>query len=281
MTECFDAGRQKLTFAFTMGVLYVITGLLQALAGAGLLSLPLFPGSFMGALVLLVIGSVFLFGHRELADAHPEGQAFIVVGILLSLMFGVLYMLVLGANALSAHVLKSEDFEDWTLLDGLRPELYLSILSLFGYLKWRDEFTADDGIPLEPREGTPPLPIPDHITSNDPGSTTESPPEREPAHGIEPAPDPLSDPLSRPPLPPETRLLDKGDDMDAGPELSRESETPGYEGGLDPGPGPFLIPGSEPKGHSDRMDPGPVPAHPPHPETEPHQGEERGWRDDS
>lgn len=148
MTECYDSGKQKLTFALVTGALYIATGILQALAGAGLFTLPLIPGSIMGSFVLIVIGSVFLFGRKELSESNPEGEAFIVVGILLSILFGILYLLVMGADAISAYVLSSEDFGDWTLLDDLRPELYLALLSVFGYLKWKDEFTMDEGIVL-------------------------------------------------------------------------------------------------------------------------------------
>ena len=149
MTECYDAGKEKLTFTLVTGGLYIFTGILQALTGSGLVSLPLFPGSFMGAFVLIVIGSVFIFGHRELSESNPEGQAFIVVGILLSILFGILYLLVIGADSISAYILKSDDFDDWTLLDDIRPELYLSLLSIWGYLKWKDEFSMDESIPLD------------------------------------------------------------------------------------------------------------------------------------
>jgi hypothetical protein len=149
MTECYDAGKEKLTFALVTGSLYIVTGILQALTGAGLFSLPLLPGSIMGAFVLIVIGSVFIFGHRELAESNPEGQAFIVVGILLSIIFGILYLLVLSADMLSAYVLESDDFSDWTIMDDLRPELYLSLLAVWGYLKWKDEFSMEEAIPLD------------------------------------------------------------------------------------------------------------------------------------
>ena len=149
MTECYDSGKEKLTFTLVTGVLYIFAGILQALVGAGLFTLPLVPGSIMGAFVLIVIGSVFLSGHRELSRSDPEGQAFIFVGILLSILFGILYLLVMGADTISAYLLGSEDFEDWTVFDDLRPELYLALLSVYGYFRWKDEFDMDEGIKLE------------------------------------------------------------------------------------------------------------------------------------
>ena len=149
MTECYDTGREKVTFALVTGILYILFGVLQAVAATGYIEIPLVPGNVMGAFVLVVIGSVFLFGYRELKDGIAGGVAFIVVGIMLSVIFGMLYLLVMGADTISAYVLSSEDFQDWTPLDDLRPELYLSLLSVYGYFKWREEFSMEAPIPLK------------------------------------------------------------------------------------------------------------------------------------
>ena len=149
MTECYDTGREKVMFALVTGILYILFGVLQAVAATGYIEIPLVPGNIMGAFVLVVIGLVFLFGYKELKDGIAGGVAFIVVGIMLSVIFGVLYLLVMGADTISAYVLSSEDFQDWTPLDDLRPELYLSLLSVYGYFKWREEFSMEAPIPLK------------------------------------------------------------------------------------------------------------------------------------
>ncbi len=149
MTECYDTGREKINFALVTGSLYILFGVLQGIAATGFVEIPLVPGSFMGVFVLVVIGSVFLFGYKELKDGIAGGVAFIVVGIMLSIIFGALYLLVMAADSISAYVLSSDDFSNWTPLDDLRPELYLSLLALYGYRKWKGEFSAEEPIKLE------------------------------------------------------------------------------------------------------------------------------------
>ena len=141
MNEYSDTGHEKITFTFVAGTLYILFGILQAIAATGLAEIPLVPGNAIGVFVLFVIGIVFLFGYKELKEGIPDGIAYLFVGILLSLIFGILYLLVMGADVLSAYILKSEDFENWTLLDDVRPELYLAFLSLISYLRWKNEFS--------------------------------------------------------------------------------------------------------------------------------------------
>ncbi len=149
MTECYDVGKEKIRFSYIVGSLYIIFGGLQGISATAVIDIFLVPGSIMGVFVLTVIGSTFIFGGRELEHGVPEGVSFIVVGVMLSLLFGILYLLVMGADSISAYIIESDDFQDWTLLDGLRPELYLSLLSVYGFLRWRDEFAMDEGLKLE------------------------------------------------------------------------------------------------------------------------------------
>ncbi len=93
MTECYDSGKEKITFSLILGFLYILFGILQAVASTGVVYIFLVPGNIMGTFVLIVIGSVFLFGHKELEEGISEGVAYIVVGIMLSLIFGALYLL--------------------------------------------------------------------------------------------------------------------------------------------------------------------------------------------
>lgn len=155
MTECYDIGKEKTNFALIAGSLHLLFAALQGVAATGFVDIPLVPGNAMGVFVLTVLGLVFIFGYRELEQGIPEGVSFIVVGIMLSLIFGVLYLLVLGADAVSAYVVKAENFEDWTVMDGIRPEIYLSLISLYGYLRWKDEFSSVE-IPLPGGTTSPP-----------------------------------------------------------------------------------------------------------------------------
>lgn len=135
----------KMVFGSIVGSLYIIFGVLQIVVWFGLeteISEVLFiaPDIF-GGFVLIVIGAVFLYGFKELNVGINEGVAFVYFGILLSLVFAVVYLLIMGADALGAYALGMEDFEGWTPLDDVKPGLYLGILSLLGYLVWRDKFT--------------------------------------------------------------------------------------------------------------------------------------------
>ena len=133
-----------MNFGLLVGSAYILFALLQAVVSLGLADIPLIPSAPVGVLVLLILGAVFLSGYRELGEGVEEGVAHIHVGILLSLIFGLLYLLILGADALEAYVIKNEDFADWTLIEGLRPELYLALLSLVGLYKWRDELSLGE-----------------------------------------------------------------------------------------------------------------------------------------
>jgi len=144
MTECYGPLKEKMTFSLITGALYIVFGILQAIAATGLVDIPLVPGNAMGVLVLVVIGATFLFGYNELNQGINEGVAYLMVGIVLSLIFGLLYVLVLSADAVSAYVVGSEDFEEWTIIDGIRPELYLAFLSLFAFFRWRDDISLDN-----------------------------------------------------------------------------------------------------------------------------------------
>ena len=84
---------------------------------------------------------IFFYGVKELNDGLREGVAYIYVGIFLSLGFLVLYLLVMGADMLSAYGLNNQNFIGWTPIDNLKPGLYLAILPLIGFLIWRHKFT--------------------------------------------------------------------------------------------------------------------------------------------
>ena len=143
MAELTVEDEEKMKFGLAVGALYVFFGILQAIASTGIADIPLVRGNAVGVLVLAVLGAVFLFGYSELKDGIPEGIASIHVGIMLSLVFGVIYLLVMGADASEAYLIQSEDFKDWTFVDDVRPELYLAFLSLIGFLRWRDEFSPE------------------------------------------------------------------------------------------------------------------------------------------
>jgi len=139
-----DAAEEKMLFGLVLGSLYLLAAILQALVLVGVLELSLVPPEILGVCVLGVLGAVCLSGYHELREGVDEGVAHIYVGILLSLVFAVLYLLIMGADALEAYVLKNEDFADWTPLDDMRPEIYLALISLAGAYRWRRDFSLMD-----------------------------------------------------------------------------------------------------------------------------------------
>ncbi|WP_407355828.1 hypothetical protein [Methanolobus sp. WCC5] len=143
--------RTPLVFSAVTGSLYIVLGLLQLAAGLKRLftgpdiRVPLadslfVPADIIGSFALLLIGTVFIYGVFEMRSGIYEGVSYAYVGILLSLIFAIIYLLVSTGNMLEAYLLRNEDFVDWTPLSDLKPGIYLAILSLFAFIRWKDMF---------------------------------------------------------------------------------------------------------------------------------------------
>ncbi|AKB52527.1 hypothetical protein MSBRW_3274 [Methanosarcina barkeri str. Wiesmoor] len=136
-------------FTLLWGVMYMILGLLQALKGAKLLpddflSVNLLPPELAGGLVLALVGAVYLYGTLEFSKGSFEGRAYAYVGIVLSILFGIIYFLTFAADLSNAWVLFAEGFEQWTPLVDFKPALYLGLLSVVVYAGWKKEFRLQD-----------------------------------------------------------------------------------------------------------------------------------------
>lgn len=143
-------------FSVICGLLYIVMGLLQLAAGTGKIifgsefSMPfsnvLFvPADLIGSFVLLLIGTVFIYGVLEMRSGVYEGISYAYVGILLALIFAFIYLLVCTGNLLETYLLMNEEFAGWTPLSDMRPGIYLAILPLFAYIKWKDIFEPVPG----------------------------------------------------------------------------------------------------------------------------------------
>ena len=145
----------KMLFALIMGCSYILIGMVQLITGtlkamseasmteyAGhVIADGLFiPPDIIAGMILILIGCVFLYGASEIHSGVHEGIAYVYVGILLSLIFAGIYVLAATGDLLEAHLLKNEEYAGWSILDALRPEIYLGVLSLLTYLKWKDSF---------------------------------------------------------------------------------------------------------------------------------------------
>lgn len=153
------SSKGKMLFALIMGCGYAligmiqsVTGILKALSEASgsaytghvLADILFIPPDIIAGIILILIGSVFLYGASEIRSGVREGIAYIYVGILLSLIFAGIYVLAATGDLLEAYLLKNEDYIGWSVLDALRPEIYLGVLSLLTYLKWKDSFEVGD-----------------------------------------------------------------------------------------------------------------------------------------
>jgi hypothetical protein len=136
-------------FTLLWGIVYLSIGSLQVLKGAKLLhhdflSTNLIPPEITGGLVLAVVGAIYLYGTIEFSKNSFEGRAYAYVGIILSILFGILYFLTLTADIINAWVLFAEGFEEWTPLVDFKPALYLGLLSLAIYAGWEKRFRLQE-----------------------------------------------------------------------------------------------------------------------------------------
>ena len=98
----------------------------------------------MGSLILVLIGSIFLYGLMELRNGLDEGIAYIYVGILISLVFATVYTLVMVSNWMESYLFNDPKMNGWNFGAHLRPAIYLCVLPFWGYLMWKKEFRGMD-----------------------------------------------------------------------------------------------------------------------------------------
>ena len=134
----------KETLAFVAGGLYVMFGALQMLAGLGLRGgwseALLLGGGAIDGVVMVVVGLVFLQGHRELRSGLHEGVAFVYVGMLLAMFFLIVQLTQISASYIGAWTVGG-DWADYSALDTVSPFLYLSLLPLAGLIVWKGGFS--------------------------------------------------------------------------------------------------------------------------------------------
>lgn len=139
------AGQTAAAYAVILGAAYIILGLLEVIEGFGpiagiteesILGVEWIPADLLGGVMAIIIGAVY-FGATPLCKAKYESLSFLLVGALLSAVFGVLYLLVLGANGFGAYL--AEELSEWEwMTDLLRPEIWLFFASTpLGIFAWR------------------------------------------------------------------------------------------------------------------------------------------------
>lgn len=138
----------KIIFAALVGAVYTIVGIMQILAGilpdfAAILEPYLIPGDIVQGFVLCVIGSVFLYGTVGMHARRAGAEAFLYVGLLLSLAFGIIMLLDICAIGIDTVVFGEEGENTWELVSFAVPMLYLAVFSVIGFAAWGRRFTRE------------------------------------------------------------------------------------------------------------------------------------------
>ncbi len=129
-------------YSAIIGSMYILYGMLEIIAwAAGELAFPLSPSpDIFAGFILVVIGSILLYRVRDLLNMRYEGLSFFFVGLILSAIIGIMYLLIMGADLLDATIIG----ETWAFDSAAYnlPAIVLFILLLPGWLiiKEREEF---------------------------------------------------------------------------------------------------------------------------------------------
>lgn len=129
-------------YSAIIGSIYILYGLLEIIAwAAGGLAFPLSPSpDIFAGFILAVIGSIAVYRVRDLLDMKYEGLSFFFVGLILSAIIGIMYLLIMGADLLDAAIIGEPWVFDTATYNP--PAIVLFILLLPGWLiiKEREEF---------------------------------------------------------------------------------------------------------------------------------------------
>ena len=140
------ASTLKTAFAAIFGILYWLFGLTMILSAlfpvlAELAGQYMVPADPAAGFVLCVVGTVFLFACQKFAAGTANGQAYLYVGMGLSLIFGIVALLSL--LAVGADLVLFSDGEPWDPVQILVPMVWLAILPAIGLYAWGREFIGN------------------------------------------------------------------------------------------------------------------------------------------
>ena len=124
------------------GILYLVFGIMQLAATLGF-TMPFFEtlfitGGIFNAFVLLVTAAVFLTGIMRVNTNTAEADAFLDVGFLLSLAFGIVAILGTLAGGLDMWIGGEEEIVEG-MLETVTPLLYMVVAGIIGYCLWAKE----------------------------------------------------------------------------------------------------------------------------------------------
>jgi len=129
-----EIGGRMAIYAAILGILYIAFGVLEvALVFSGVELTPI-PADFFGGLASLVIASTYITSIKGLRTGDFRGLSMLVGGLFLSVVFGVLYLLLMFADALNFIIGEAEEF---SALADLRPEIWLFVVAIpLAYQTW-------------------------------------------------------------------------------------------------------------------------------------------------
>lgn len=110
-------------YASALGAISLVVGLIEISGGWG----ETIPGDLFGGFVLLVIAATYLNGVKGVFQGRNEGLSFLVGGLFLTAVFGVLYLLMMGAEGLMYLLGEAQALPG---IFDLRPEVWILLLSL-------------------------------------------------------------------------------------------------------------------------------------------------------
>jgi len=141
MSEGVNLKTIKVTSAI-FGILYFLYGVIESASWFGReITLGVSPtGDIFVGFVLLTVSAVYLTGLKRAVENDGRAVAYVYVGALLGMGLAVLALLVMGADAIEAYLLHSEDFAGWSPLDDMTSYLVLGILSVGAYFTVKDAY---------------------------------------------------------------------------------------------------------------------------------------------
>lgn len=116
-------GKMVAIYSSALGVISLAVGLVEILGG----SEEAIPGDIFGGFVLVVMAATYLSGVKGTLQGRHDGLSFLIGGLFLTMVFGVLYLLMMGADCLMYLLREAEALP--TLADA-RPAVWIFVLSL-------------------------------------------------------------------------------------------------------------------------------------------------------
>ncbi len=123
MDFSIKTGKMFAIYALVLGAICLLAGLVEILGGSG----EAIPGDVFGGFVLVVMAATYLAGVKGALHGRHEGLSFLIGGLFLTSVFGVLYLLMMGADGLMYLLGEAEALP---ALTEARPEIWIFILSL-------------------------------------------------------------------------------------------------------------------------------------------------------